>query len=80
MMTTIGIEVIDEQEYLVSDLRTTMDVTEAAAVLRIHVSTIYRLAQQRTIPAFKVGRSWRFHPTALENWMLAQAAAHLRKP
>ena len=33
---------------------------EVAALLRIHVKTVYRLAEEGQIPGKKIGRSWRF--------------------
>lgn len=33
---------------------------EVAALLRIHVKTVYRLAEGGQIPGKKIGRSWRF--------------------
>ena len=37
-----------------------MTIDEVAKYLRIHKSTIYRLAKDRRIPASKVGKKWRF--------------------
>ena len=47
---------------------------EAAAFLRAHVETIRRLARRRQIPAFKVGKDWRFHRDALRRWYEGQHA------
>ncbi len=46
--------------------------TEAGLYLRLHVRTIYRLADDGSIPAFKVGRRWRFRKAALEQWLLRE--------
>lgn len=32
-----------------------------AELLKIHVKTVYRLAEQGVIPGSRVGRSWRFN-------------------
>ena len=32
-----------------------------AELLKIHIKTVYRLAEQRVIPGSRVGRSWRFN-------------------
>lgn len=37
-----------------------MTAREVAALLRIHLRTIYKLAEQGVIPGNKIGRSWRF--------------------
>ena len=46
-----------------------LTVDEAAALLKIPRSSVYKLAQQRKIPAQKVGRHWRFHRETLINWV-----------
>jgi excisionase family DNA binding protein len=46
-----------------------IDVTEAARVLGVNKSTVYEMANQGTIPAFRVGRLWRFSLAELEAWM-----------
>jgi excisionase family DNA binding protein len=35
--------------------------SEVADLLKIHVKTVYRLAEQGVIPGNRVGRSWRFN-------------------
>lgn len=37
-----------------------MTAREMAQILRIHPTTVYRLARQKQLPAFKVGTDWRF--------------------
>jgi excisionase family DNA binding protein len=54
-----------------------MDTREAAEYLRVHKFTVYKLAQKRKLPAFKVGGSWRFKKDVLDNWLAAQAATNL---
>jgi|HubBroStandDraft_5_1064220.scaffolds.fasta_scaffold102085_2 excisionase family DNA binding protein len=39
----------------------TMTPEEVAAYLRVHRITVYRLIDNGTLHAFKVGRSWRFN-------------------
>lgn len=46
-----------------------LTVDEAAELLRIPRSTVYKLAQLGKIPAQKVGRHWRFHRDTLVNWI-----------
>lgn len=41
---------------------------DVARILRVHPSTIYRLLKKREIPAFKVGRDWRFNKCSIDHW------------
>jgi excisionase family DNA binding protein len=43
---------------------------EAGEYLNLSVRTIHRLAKNGLIPAFKVGRRWRFKKGALDKWLL----------
>ena len=45
-----------------------LNAQEAAIFLRVHVETIRRLARKGDIPAFKVGKDWRFRREALLAW------------
>ena len=38
---------------------------EVAALLRIHVRTVYKLAAEGVIPGNRIGRSWRFNKRAI---------------
>ncbi len=38
---------------------------EVASLLRIHVKTVYRLAEQGLIPGKRIGRSWRFRKSSV---------------
>lgn len=49
-----------------------MNVSDAAALLGVHIQTLRKLARQKKIPAFKVGRDWRFRREALVQWADAQ--------
>jgi len=48
-----------------SDLMTTR---EASEYLKLSYMTLYKLAQQGEIPAYKLGGHWRFNRTVLDNW------------
>lgn len=50
-----------------------LTIEEAADLLRIPLSSVYKLAQQGRIPAQKVGRHWRFYRPTLLNWIAGQA-------
>ena len=46
-----------------------LTVAELAHYLKVPKSTIYKMAQERQLPAQKVGRHWRFHLSAIETWL-----------
>jgi excisionase family DNA binding protein len=50
-----------------------LTIAEAADLLRIPRSSVYKLAQEGRIPAQKVGRHWRFHRATLLKWVAGQA-------
>jgi len=41
--------------------------SQVAELLRIHVKTVYRLANEGTIPGNRIGRSWRFRKRDILN-------------
>ncbi|MEI7590946.1 MAG: helix-turn-helix domain-containing protein, partial [Deltaproteobacteria bacterium] len=45
-----------------------MNGDEAAVFLRMPKSTLLKLCSEDKLPGVKVGRQWRFHRDALENW------------
>jgi excisionase family DNA binding protein len=52
-----------------SEQPTIMTVREVAGYLRMHEMTIYRMARQGEIPAYKVGNRWRFNRQRLHEWL-----------
>lgn len=46
-----------------------LTIHETSEYLRIPLSSMYKLAQERKIPCQKVGRHWRFHRGALDRWL-----------
>lgn len=51
-----------------------LNAKEAADYLKAHVETVRRMARRGEIPAFKVGKDWRFHKDALRRWAEGQYA------
>ena len=45
---------------------------EVSNYLRIPQSTIYKLAQDKVLPGFKVGKHWRFRRDTIINWIKAK--------
>lgn len=46
-----------------------MTLQEVADYLGLHYLTIYRLIQEKKIPAAKIGGSWRFRKDVLDEWI-----------
>ena len=46
-----------------------LTIEEASQYLRIPFSSLYKLAQEGRVPCKKVGRHWRFHQAALQEWL-----------
>jgi len=46
-----------------------MTIDELSAYLKIAKSTLYKLAQEGSIPGQKVGRHWRFHRSVIDQWL-----------
>ncbi|MBU1566054.1 MAG: helix-turn-helix domain-containing protein [Proteobacteria bacterium] len=46
-----------------------LNTKETAAYLKVHVETIRRLARDGDIPAFKIGKDWRFDKEVLRRWI-----------
>lgn len=42
---------------------------EVAAYLRLPQSTVYKLAQDKVLPGFKVGKHWRFRRESVLAWI-----------
>ena len=51
-----------------------MTLGEVARYLRLHRSTVYRLAREGIIPGCKVGSQWRFSKERVDQWMVGQEA------
>ena len=59
-----------------SERQTIMTVREVANYLRMHEMTIYRMARQGEIPAYKVGNRWRFNRERIEEWLNEHEVGH----
>jgi excisionase family DNA binding protein len=46
-----------------------LTIEELAEYLKIPRSTLYKICQEGKIPAQKVGRHWRFHKEAIDDWI-----------
>lgn len=46
-----------------------LNITQVAEYIGIHKITLYRLIKDQKIPAFKIGRQWRFKKKLLDKWI-----------
>lgn len=52
-----------------------LTIDELAEYLKISKSTLYKLAQEGAVPGQKVGRHWRFHREAVDQWLRKEPTA-----
>ncbi|WP_169546462.1 methylation-associated defense system helix-turn-helix domain-containing protein MAD1 [Sneathiella aquimaris] len=57
-----------------------MTIKEVAEYLKLTEKTAYRLAAEGKIPGFKVGGSWRFRRSEIENWIDAETNRQKGEP
>ena len=51
---------------------------EVAAYLRLPQSTVYKLAQDKVLPGFKVGKHWRFRRDTVLEWIKQRESASVQ--
>ena len=52
-----------------TEFSTVLTIEDLADYLKISKSTLYKLAQEGALPCQKVGRHWRFHREAIDEWL-----------
>lgn len=57
------------------ELPEVLDLSDVAALLRVHQKTVRLMAIAGDIPAFRAGRLWRFKKSKIERWLDADAVA-----
>lgn len=57
-----------------------MTVREVASYLNVNEKTVYRLAQRRDLPGFKVAGAWRFQRVDIDAWIEERKNAPDAKP
>ena len=57
-----------------SDSSGILTIREVSDYLKVTERTIYRLAAGKQIPAFKVGGSWRFSRSEIDQWIKSQSS------
>ena len=48
---------------------TILTVRDVAEYLRMSEAKVYRLANERHLPAIRIGKSWRFRKDLLDRWL-----------
>ena len=54
-----------------------LTVRDVAGYLRLSEAKVYRLAREGNVPAFRLGKSWRFRKDLLDAWMLRETELNL---
>ena len=49
-----------------------MDIKETAEYLKMNKMTIYKLAREGRMPAFRVASEWRFRKDLIDRWLISQ--------
>jgi two-component system, response regulator, stage 0 sporulation protein F len=49
-----------------------MDVKQTAEYLKMNRMTVYKLAREGKIPAFKIASEWRFKKEVIDQWLMSQ--------
>ncbi len=60
-----------EEGYLV-ELESLLTANEVAKLLRLSTQTLYKMVDEGTIPAVKVGSQWRFDRSSVSGWLSNQ--------
>lgn len=53
-----------------------MTIKDVAQYLRLSEAKVYELARDGSIPAFRIGKSWRFQKELLVEWIRKEAGAN----
>ena len=56
-----------------------MAAKEVAEYLDLHLLTVHKLAREGRLPAFKVGRDWRFRRSSIESWIKQEEMQRRRR-
>ncbi|MBI1953033.1 MAG: helix-turn-helix domain-containing protein [Candidatus Omnitrophica bacterium] len=55
-----------------NEMNRLMTIEEVAAYMQVSRFTVYRLAKERSMPATRIGRQWRFQKEEIDRWMREQ--------
>ena len=57
------------EEHMAEPSDKIMTIEELAEYLKVSRSTLYKLLQDGKLPGQKVGKRWRFHQDAIDEWV-----------
>lgn len=57
-----------------------LTIDTLAEYLKISKSTLYKLVQDGRLPGQKVGKRWRFHKSAIDDWLWQHPEHKKSKP
>ena len=57
-----------------------IDVVTASQLIGLHPKTIMRMARDKRIPAFHLGRYWMFRPSLIDSWLNTQLQSTVANP
>ena len=72
IVLTKGIQLNSDNEFYTAE--------EVAEYLRLPLSTVYKLAQDKVLPGFKVGKHWRFRREGIQRWVVEQEGKGQQSP
>jgi excisionase family DNA binding protein len=55
----------------------TLDLAQAAQLLKVHPKTLQKLARFGRVPSFKVGRAWVFVEHLLVDWLVTESLSRV---
>ncbi len=56
-----------------------LTIEELAGYLKVPKSTLYKLVREGAVPCQKVGKHWRFHKEAIDEWLREHPEHNTRK-
>jgi len=66
-------------DLIMDDTDRIMTLEEVAEYLRVKPQTIYTWAQEKKIPAAKLGKEWRFRKSIVDKWFNEQMDEKFRR-
>jgi excisionase family DNA binding protein len=54
-----------------------LTVHDVAEYLRLSEAKVYRMAREGRVPAFRLGKSWRFRKDSIDDWMLREIGLNM---
>jgi excisionase family DNA binding protein len=69
---------VSDNAHIKKDFLMILTVHEVAEYLRMSETKVYRLAKDRQIPVFRIGKSWRFRKDLLDDWLSQQTESSLK--